>query len=112
MEFVVDDPLEMSRVGRTFDTVIDSGLFHTFSLDTQPGYVATLARLVRPAGRLFILCFSDNQPGRWGPRRITQAEIRSAFCDGWTVREIRPAGFEANTEHARAQAWLAVVERS
>ena len=112
VQFVVDNALEPSQLQRSFDTVIDCGLFHTFSLDAQPYYVAALARLVRSGGRLFILCFSEHQPGKWGPRRITQAEIRAAFRDGWTVREIRQAGFEAHTRDEPTQAWLATVERS
>jgi 2-polyprenyl-3-methyl-5-hydroxy-6-metoxy-1,4-benzoquinol methylase len=111
VEFFIDDALDPRELTRTFDTVIDCGLFHTFRLEVQPSYVATLARLIRPGGRLFILCFSENQPGSFGPRRITQAEIHTAFRDGWAVREIRPAYFDTNTETGKAQAWLATVER-
>jgi 2-polyprenyl-3-methyl-5-hydroxy-6-metoxy-1,4-benzoquinol methylase len=111
VEFVTDNALEAGKLTRAFDTVIDSGLFHTFNLDLQPDYVATLARLVRPGGRVFVMCFSENQPGTFGPRRITQAEIRHAFREGWSVRDIHAARFEGNTENGAAQAWLATIER-
>jgi 2-polyprenyl-3-methyl-5-hydroxy-6-metoxy-1,4-benzoquinol methylase len=111
VEFIIDNALEPTQLTRAFDTVIDSGLFHTFGLDAPPFYVATLARLVRPGGCLFILCFSENQPGSFGPRRITQAEIRAAFRDGWIVREIRAARLQSNTTTGDAKSWLATVER-
>ena len=34
--FLVWDALQLSRLGRYFDTVIDSGLFHVFSNEERP----------------------------------------------------------------------------
>jgi hypothetical protein len=36
-----------------------------------------------------LLCFSDEEPGTQGPRRVSQREIRTVFQDAWTVEEIR-----------------------
>ena len=36
---VVADALQLHRLGRTFRTVLDSGLFHTFDDDDRPAYV-------------------------------------------------------------------------
>jgi SAM-dependent methyltransferase len=110
-EFIEDSVVDPRRVTGSFDTVIDSGLFHSFGPNQQPCYVATVTRLLRPGGRLFILCFSENEPGTWGPRRITQAEIRAVFRDGWLVRDIRAARFAAHLEGGGVQAWLASIER-
>ena len=41
----------------------------------RPAYVDDLRAAVPPGGRYFLLCFSDRQPGFFGPRRITQGEI-------------------------------------
>ena len=39
-----------------------------------------------------MLCFSELQPGDWGPRRVTEEEIRASFADrGWRVDSIEPA---------------------
>ncbi len=108
--FMVADALDLFRVGRKFDTVIDSGLFHVFSDDERPRFVASLLRVVRPGGRYIMMCFSENQPGDWGPRRVSQSEIRTAF-QGWTVEAIRPARFLASVEDGGAQAWLALIRR-
>ena len=42
-EFVTADALHLERLGRTFETVLDCGLFHTFDADERPAYVASLA---------------------------------------------------------------------
>ncbi len=101
------------RLGQAFDVIIDCGVFHVFSDDDRPRYVASLTRALRPGGTLYLMCFSDRQPGDFGPRRVRQDELRAAFSDGWAVQsitastlEIRPIG-----DTTRAQAWLAVLTR-
>ena len=85
VHFQVGDSLKLDQLGRTFDTVIDCGLFHTFADEERPLYVSGLATVVRPGGSVHILCFSDQEPPGQGPRRVTQQEIRDAFRDGWQV---------------------------
>src|SRR5581483_6989690 len=87
--------LELGQLNRQFDTVIDCGLFHTFSDEERPKYVAGLAQVVRPGGQVHVLCFSEDEPGTEGPRRVTQQEIRDAFGRGWSVRGIAATRFEA-----------------
>jgi hypothetical protein len=94
---------------RPFDTVIDSGLFHVFSDDDRLRFRESLAGVIRPGGTYFMLCFSERQPGSWGPRRVTQAEIRSTFADGWRIKEIQPSVLEMN--EGTALAWLAAISR-
>jgi cyclopropane fatty-acyl-phospholipid synthase-like methyltransferase len=94
VRFQVADAREIDGLARTFDAVIDCGLFHTFSDEDRPAYVAGLAKVLRPGGRYFLLCFSDREPGTEGPRRVSQQEIRDTFRDGWEVREIRETRFE------------------
>jgi cyclopropane fatty-acyl-phospholipid synthase-like methyltransferase len=93
--FLVHDILDLPSLGRTFDTVIDAGLFHTLSDEDRPRYVRGLAAVLRPGGRYFMLAFSDLEPPGYGPRRVTQAEIRAAFADGWRIDRIVPAAFES-----------------
>jgi hypothetical protein len=70
--------------------------------------------VLRPGGRLYLLCFSDRQPGAFGPRRVSQDELRAAFRDGWTILAIEAETFALNPAVfgvATAQAWLATVSR-
>jgi cyclopropane fatty-acyl-phospholipid synthase-like methyltransferase len=56
--FLVMDALALKDWNERFDTVIDSGLFHVFSDDDRMRYVEGLAAVLKPGGRLFLLCFS------------------------------------------------------
>jgi ubiquinone/menaquinone biosynthesis C-methylase UbiE len=98
-----------------FDTVLDSGVFHSFAGAEQRAYVDNLTRVTRLDGRLHLICFSEHQSGEgeWGPRRITQAEIRAAFADTWSVDEIEPAIYRINEFHdtTHVKAWRALLRR-
>ena len=117
--FIVGNALELSKLGKQFDTVIDCGLFHTFTNEERPAFVQGLAAVLRSGGLLYILCFSDEQPGTEGPRRITQQEIGDSFREGWRVQRIEPTRFEAlerpdgpGSTPGGPKAWLAAIERS
>src|SRR5208283_4857831 len=96
VKFLTTDALDLGSLERTFDTVIDCGLFHVFSDPDRERYVSSLASVTAPGSKLVILCFSDQQPGDQGPRRVTKAEIRQAFDKGWRVHDIRATAFETN----------------
>src|SRR4051812_20618610 len=97
-EFVRMDALTLAGLDRQFDSVIDSGLFHVFADEDRARYVAGLAHVTKPGGRVFLLCFSDEEPGTQGPRRVSQREIRGSFAEGWDVEEIRAARFEVRPD--------------
>jgi SAM-dependent methyltransferase len=97
-----------------FDGAIDCGLFHSFDGEDRPQYVEVLRHALRTGAVLALMCFSERQPGDWGPHRVTEAELRASFVDGWSVDRIEPATFEINPlpEAESVDAWLAVFRRS
>lgn len=107
--FLVWNALALADLDEQFDTVLDSGLFHVFDDERRARYVTSLAAIVRPEGRLLLACFSDLQPGDWGPRRVRQAELRDAFANGWVIESIEPVRFHTNLEPPLAEAWLARI---
>ncbi len=109
--FLVADALDLSSLKYSFDTVIDSGLFHVFSDEERPIFAATLYSRLSPGGTYFMLCFSENQPGTAGPRRVMQAEIRSTFGRGWRINFIREAELEATIGPEAVRAWLSSITR-
>jgi SAM-dependent methyltransferase len=111
-EFEVADALALGALGRSFDTVLDSALFHTFSDEARVQYVLSLASVMPPGSTLFLLCFSDLEPWGGGPRRVTQGEIHEAFVDGWSVRSIEPERYEILFQPGFAIAWLATIDRT
>lgn len=109
--FEVHDALRANTLGEVFDTVLDSGLFHVFDDDSRPRYVAALRAVVRPGSHLHLMCFSDRQPGDWGPRRVAEVELRAAFGEGWRVISLVRDQFNVNHSvgATHAEAWLADV---
>jgi cyclopropane fatty-acyl-phospholipid synthase-like methyltransferase len=109
--FLVADALELDSLGEQFDTVLDCGLFHVFDDDDRARFVDSLRAAIPMGGRYFMLCFSDRQPGDWGPRRVTEGEIRASFADGWTVDAIEPATIDITIDPDGARAWLVALTR-
>jgi SAM-dependent methyltransferase len=116
--FLVMDALHLKDLPEVFDSVIDSGLFHVFNDDDRQRYVEGLASVLKPAGKLFLLCFSDEEPGDQGPRRISRREIEDAFADDWQIDSIEPRRFEVrpdlkdiNFSEGEPKAWFVVVGR-
>ncbi len=109
--FLVGDALQLGSLGRDFDTVIDSGLFHTLSDEERPLFASSLADVLRRGGMYFMLCFSELEPGSYGPRRVTQAEIRETFTHGWHIKYIRSAYMESRRHLEGIHAWLASITK-
>jgi SAM-dependent methyltransferase len=118
-DFRVMDALRLTDWTERFDHVIDSGLFHVFGDDDRRRYVEGLASVIRPGGRLFLLCFSDEEPGTQGPRRVSQQELHDAFGQGWQVESVRPSRFEVRPDlkdlrfsEGGPKAWFVVVRKA
>ena len=109
--FLVGDACQLDALGEKFETVLDCGLFHVFDDPDRLRFVASLASAVETGGRYRMLCFSEEEPTGWGPRRVTQAEIREAFRDGWSVEAIRPAKIVVTLRPDPVRAWLASIVR-
>jgi SAM-dependent methyltransferase len=109
--FITWNALELADLGESFDTVLDCGLFHVFEDADRPKFVQALRASMPVGAWYYMLCFSDLEPGDWGPRRIQQEEIRASFSDGWRVEEIQPAQLEITIEPGSARAWLASILR-
>ena len=118
VKFLVKDAITLADWDERFASVIDCGLFHVFSDDDRRRYVGGLARVLEPGGRVFLMCFSDQEPGNEGPRRVSRRELYDAFAGGWEVESVRPCQIEVNPEFTEIQfseggpkAWFAVVRR-
>jgi SAM-dependent methyltransferase len=110
--FEVADALNLAALGKTFDTVLDSGLFHTLSDAGRSSYAKALAAAVKNRGTLHVLCFSNEEPGTEGPRRVGERELIELFnMKGWLVEEVAEARFETTTHPDGARAWLATFTR-
>lgn len=117
--FLVMDALHLKDLPEVFDSAIDSGLFHVFNDDDRRRYVEGLASVLKPGGKLFLLCFSDEEPGTHGPRRVSRAELEAVFAEGWEIESIEPRRFEVRPDlkhisfsEGGPKAWFVVARRA
>jgi len=116
--FLVKDATTLKDWNERFDNVVDSGLFHVFSDDDRKKYVAGLATVLKPGGRLYLMCFSNEEPGTDGPRRVSKQELREAFAGGWEIESIEPSRFETRPDlkdftfsPGGPKTWFATIRR-
>lgn len=113
-EFAVVDALQLERLGRRFETVLDCGLFHTFGTDERASYVVSLASVTKPGATVYVLCLSDVGPDI-GPHPVSHDELSAAFqpSGGWSVAAIEPDRIQTRFHgDAGAPAWLATIKRT
>jgi len=107
VDFREGNALSLDLKDSVFDSVIDSGLFHTFPDDDRPVYALEIARVLAPRGKYFMLCFSDKEPTNWGgPRRVTREEIESTFSSFFEINYIREALFATRFHSNGGKAYL------
>jgi ubiquinone/menaquinone biosynthesis C-methylase UbiE len=109
VNFLVGDVLKMNQLFREveFDIVIDSGLFHAMTDGERPNFAQQLHRVLKPGGKYFMLCFSDKEPGDYGPRRISKAEIESTFTPLFDIIYIKDSAFHSRIEPSSSEAYSA-----
>ena len=94
IEFRVDDILT-SKLPRDFvDVIMDRGVFHVLPPEKRSAYVDTVHRILRPRGWLFLKCFSDKEPGTYGPYRIAAKALRGYFEEKFEILSIVNSVFE------------------
>lgn len=111
VDFRVASALDMECWTEQFDTALDSGVFHVFSDDDRPRYLAGLRQVLRPGGTYFLLCFSDWETSEIGPRRLSEAEIRNWFERDFDITDLRRTRYASLAHPGGAHAWLAVMCR-
>ena len=112
VRFMVANALELWSLNEQFDTVLDCGLFHVFEDDDRSRFVDSLRAVIPTGGHYYMLCFSDHQPGDWGPRRVAQHEITASFNNGWKIDSIDAAKIDITINADGALAWLAAITRT
>lgn len=112
VDFRVHDALKLGELGETYDTVLDSAMFHGFSDEDRVTLIEGLRRVLRPGGTLYVLCFSEAETRGEGPRRVRAQELREAFSQGFRVDSIEPTRYMDRHREDGAHAWLARMVRT
>jgi SAM-dependent methyltransferase len=108
-EFLVVDAFLLAGLGRTFDTVLDVGLFHVLQPAERGPYAASLRAVLGHGGSCLLVCWSNRNPFGIGPARVGQRDIQGAFRDGWRIDSIEPETLDTRLEMGMAMAWLACI---
>jgi cyclopropane fatty-acyl-phospholipid synthase-like methyltransferase len=106
VRFLVMDALDLGGLGKRFETVLDAGLLHTLDDEQRETYVDQLRHIVPASSHVFVLCFSDLQPGENGPRRLSEAELRATFDRHWHVERILRTTMDSVEGEGAVQALL------
>jgi SAM-dependent methyltransferase len=88
--FEVADAMKLPATP-SYDTIIDSALFHIFDDADRPKYVASLHTACAPGGVVHVLALSDAGRG-FGPE-VSGETIRDAFVDGWDLESLEPTTY-------------------
>ena len=107
--FVAHDALSLGELRDRFDTVLDCGLFHVLSDEQREVYVRNLSSVLRPASMVYLLCFSDAEPGTDGPRRVSASELIETFRAPFAVEKLERAHLSHRRSPRAAAAWLATL---
>lgn len=105
-----DDILD-TRLEGGFDFIFDRGCFHVLPPAQRGRYAATVHRLLKPGGYLFLKCFSHLETMEGGPYRFTPDSVRAIFEGLFAIRSIRAASFMGTLESA-PRALLCVMQKS
>ncbi|HEY5605442.1 MAG TPA: class I SAM-dependent methyltransferase, partial [Thermoplasmata archaeon] len=98
IKFLVDNVLKSRLAPNLVDVIVDRGVFHVLPAAKRPTYVQTVHRVLRPNGWLFLKCFSDKEPGTWGPHRIPERELRGYFRGPFEIRSVVETVFHGNVK--------------
>jgi SAM-dependent methyltransferase len=109
--FIQHDVLNLPDLGETFDTVIDSLVFHYFDDQERAVYIDGLRSVLRPGGRFHTLCLRDAHPGgQERPRPVEPREVEAAFT-GWQVDSIEPSQIESTHHPDGLRGWRVSLTR-
>ncbi len=92
--FVVADATDLAGLGRRFDTIVDSALYHSLQEPYRQAYIDGLHGIARPGARLHLVCFADLRPQRLKVLNyISEAELRARLAPSWRITDLRLTGF-------------------
>lgn len=80
-DFRVGNVLELPFQDDSFGFVNDRGCFHVFSPEYRKWFADEIHRVMKRGGIYLLRCFSEKEPGNWGPYRISRQEIVRTFSN-------------------------------
>lgn len=82
----------------SFDAVYDRGVYHLFDREGRRAHAKAIARVLKPGGVYVMTCFSEKQPGEWGPKRLPLAWVESEVTPEFAIEESWETVLEGNLD--------------
>jgi ubiquinone/menaquinone biosynthesis C-methylase UbiE len=92
--FQVANALRLEKIGRKFDTAVDTSFFHLLAPAKRRGFAENLRKVLKPCGRYYSLGLSDEIPNWTGRPSVSKQSIMETFNHGWKIEYIRDAVME------------------
>ncbi len=84
------------------DGAVDRGCFHSLLPETRPAYVRNVSNALKPGGRLVLKVFSKDEPGKWGPNRLSIEELIDSFVPSFKLISCKKGVFEGGTSYPKS----------
>lgn len=113
--FVQADITQLAGYDGRFNTVVDSTLFHSLSVEDRDGYLRSVHRAAAPGANYYVLVFANGAfppEAEQGPNTVDEAELRDAVSKYWRIDDIKPAFIHANIPAANPDAPFQMPEFS
>ncbi len=114
VRFAVADATRLDGYTNSFDTVIDSGMYHCLDDDGRRSYAAAVHRATRPDATLLLGAFSDaNAEDReWQRPMVSEQALRETLGDaGWDIISLTSDSVQLPHEDTEAAIWLVQARR-
>lgn len=105
--FVQADITKLTGYDGRFNTVVDSTLFHSLSVDDRDGYLRSVHQAAAPGANYYVLVFANGSfppEAEQGPNTVDEDELRDAVSKYWQIDDIKPAFIHANIPPANPDA--------
>ena len=101
----------------SYDTILDAAVFHFFSDEDRQIYLKNLEYLIKPGGRYILICFSEKESRKGGPRRVKKSDLDQLFSlvNGWKIESIEDTIYESRPDSLLpngVQAYLLFIRRN
>jgi len=101
VNFLVDDVLNSKLSDKTFDFILDRGIFHNFDISQRPQYLKQIKRILNENGILFLKCMSvkeKNIPDNDMPHKLSNQDIFDSFNADFDILKIKDSEFRGALE--------------
>lgn len=99
VRFRTADATKLPFADAQFDFALDMGCFHHITLRDRPRYLGGIHRVLKPAGKYFLICFSDRNGAAWN--YFSEADIETLFGPYLDILQLGEFVSEEGDRHIR-----------